>query len=223
MRGMLFSQMEPPVELEAEFHDWYETEHVPARLAIPGFELATRYRAVEGGPKYLATYELGEIDALDSTEYRSLKDHPSRRTRLMLGAVDGFTRFTCAQISDTGPSRNLHCYLSVVAFVVPLAEESALDAWYEEEHVPLLLEAEDWLRVRRYRVLNGEGGRWTHLALHELASLTVLDSPQRARARRGPRRDALTTRPWFSGSGRWLYEVLSRASASDLPATQGRE
>jgi hypothetical protein len=77
----------------------------------------------------------------------------------------------------------------------------------------MLLEAKDWLRVRRYRVVDGEGGPWTHLALHELASTEVMNSPERAKARRGPLRDQLASRPWFGESGRWLYRQLSAVTA----------
>jgi hypothetical protein len=125
----------------------------------------------------------------------------------MLGVVRGFTRYTCEQVSDTGAAV-LGNALSVVAFAVPPEEAAEFDAWYEQEHVPLLLAAPDWLRVRRYRVLDGEGGPWTHIAVHELNGLAVLDSPERARARVGPRRDALAARPWFAASGRWIYQQL---------------
>src|SRR5690348_13881925 len=76
----------------------------------------------------------------------------------------------------------------------------------------MLLEADDWLRVRRYRVPGGAGGPWTHLALHELASV-VMDSPERARARKGPLRDAPAGHDWFASPGRWLYERISAVTA----------
>jgi hypothetical protein len=67
-------------------------------------------------------------------------------------------------------------------------------------------------------VLDGAGGPWTHLALHELASAEVMDSPERARARRGPRRDALAGHDWFGRSGRWLYERISAVTAAEASA-----
>lgn len=209
--GMLFSQMEPPAELTEQFHTWYETDHIPARTALDGFRGARRFRALDGEPEYLAVYELHSLAALETEEYRQVKAHPSELTRDMLGKVNGFTRFTCEQLSDSG-ERTHGPYLSVTAFAVPEADTREFNDWYELEHEPMLLEAADWLRVRRYRVLEGEGGPWTHLALHELASLAVMDSPERARARKGPRRDTLAGRPWFSASGRWLYEEISRTT-----------
>jgi hypothetical protein len=215
--AILFSQMEPPAELTEEFHRWYETDHIPARMALPGFLGARRYHALDGDPAYLAVYELDDLDALATEGYQQLKAAPSALTDRMLSLVNGFTRFTCEQISDVGQPV-YGPYLSVVAFAVPDEFTDAFDEWYSGEHVPMLLEAADWLRVRRYRVLNGEGGPWTHLALHELASVEVMDSPERARARKGPLRDALAGHDWFASSGRWLYERISAVTAAE-PAT----
>ncbi|MGP4110596.1 hypothetical protein ACTWP5_06730 [Streptomyces sp. 4N509B] len=204
MQGMLFSQMEPPPGREEEFHAWYDEEHIPARLAISGFAAASRYEVVDGSPRWLAVYELSDMAALATPEYRTLKTDPSDRTRDMLSSVTGFTRFTCTLVSDSGPAGD-HTHLAVVAFAVPEEDEERFDDWYETEHSPLLLRAADWLRVRRYRVVDGDGGPWTHFAVHELASAEVMDSPERAAARRGPKRAPLAEKEWFGDSGRWLY------------------
>ncbi|MGH3438926.1 MAG: hypothetical protein ACRDRN_20960 [Sciscionella sp.] len=208
-RGMLFSQMEPPRGWEADFNDWYETEHIPARMALDGFECATRYRAVRGTPAYLAVYELSDLAVLSSEVYRRIKEQPSERTERMLSNVHGFTRFTCELVADRGSDARGR-YLSAVAFEVPEPDRASFDDWYESEHVPALLRADDWLRVRRLFVRSGSGAPWSHIALHELASLEVMDSPERAAARVGPKRDALAGRAWFERSGRWLYEAVSR-------------
>ena len=205
---MLFSQMNPPRGRAEEFEAWYRDVHVPSRLAVPGFQRATRYRALEGGPAHLAVYEL-DMEALERPEYRELKQRPEPLTGEMLAEVTGFTRYTCELVADSG-RRVDHNFLSVVAFEVPEDEVDEFDEWYETEHAPLLLEAEDWLRVARYRRIDGEGGPWNRFALHELRSLESMDSPQRRRAREAPLRAAMAERPWFGSSGRWIYEVIAR-------------
>ena len=205
---MLFSQMNPPRGRAEEFEAWYRDVHVPSRLAVPGFQRATRYRALEGGPAHLAVYEL-DMEALERPEYRELKQRPEPLTGEMLAEVTGFTRYTCELVADSG-RRVDHNFLSVVAFEVPEDEVDEFDEWYETEHAPLLLEAEDWLRVARYRRSDGEGGPWNRFALHELRSLEAMDSPQRRRAREAPLRAAMAERPWFGSSGRWIYEVIAR-------------
>jgi hypothetical protein len=213
MPGILFSQMTPPPGQEAEFHDWYETEHIPVRLAIPGFLRASRYRSVEEPTHFLAVYELADLAVLDTPEYQRVKQEPSERTRAMLSSVSGFTRFTCAELSVRGATDRGADYLSVVAFDVPEPEVPEFDDWYATEHETLLLGAPDWRAIRRYGVVSGDGGDWNRLALHELASLDVMDSPERAAARSAPMRNALAAREWFEQSGRWLYERISVFSA----------
>jgi hypothetical protein len=220
VKGLLFSQMEPPPGWEEDFHDWYETEHIPARMALPGFSGAVRYESVDGTPRWLACYFLDDLGVLDTPDYRRLKTDPGERTARMLGAVSGFTRYTCAQLSDTGPVEQRAGVLSVVAFSVPEEDRHDFEAWYAEEHVPLLMQADGWLRVRRYRVRPGhDGPSWTHLALHELRDAGVMDAPERERARTTEWRGRLARRPWFDRSGRWLYRPIHHAvsALADLP------
>lgn len=220
MKGLLFSQMQPPPTWEEDFRDWYESEHIPARMALPGFASAVRYRAVEGSPDYLACYFIDDLDVLSTPVYQQLKSAPSERTARMLGAVTGFTRYTCAEISDTGDVGRKPGLVMVVAFAVPESDAADFDDWYEHEHVPLLMQADGWLRVRRYRTRPGsDGPPWTHLALHELRDATALDAPERGQARTTPWRDRLAARPWFGDSGRWLYRPIHSAVAA-APAVQ---
>ncbi len=214
MKGLLFSQMQPPDGQEADFHDWYETEHIPARMVLPGFASATRYRTEEGSPDYLACYVLDDLAGLTTPEYQRLKQSPSERTARMLGSVSSFTRYTCTQISDTGETGAPSAMTMVVAFAVPDGEAAEFDDWYEQEHVPLLMQADGWQRVHRYRTQpGGDGPPWTHLALHELVDRSSLDAPERVQARTTAWRDQLATRPWFDGSGRWLYRPIHHAVA----------
>lgn len=214
--GLLFSQMEPPPGWEADFHDWYEQEHIPARMAIPGFAEAIRYEQ-DGDPetaRYLACYFLDDMGALETDVYRRLKSDPGERTARMLGNVRGFTRYIADQHSDTGPAGEATGALFVVAFPVPEADRAEFDAWYEEEHVPLLMGVPGWLRVRRYVVRPGfDGPPWTHFALHELRGPEVLDAPERAAARDTPWRAELSQRDWFR-SGRWTYRPIHHATAT---------
>jgi hypothetical protein len=213
---ILFSQMSPPEGEREAFERWYDEDHIAARMSIPGFTRARRYwetsQLGEPADNHLAVYEL-DSQTVETEPYRRLKADPGARTEDFLARVTGFTRFTADKISDAGTGGAIGRYLSVVAFAVPEEHEAQFDAWYTGEHVPLLLEADDWLRVHRYRVVSGEGGPWTHLALHELGSLEVMDSPERARARSGPARDALADLPWFAGSGRWLYQLRTSHQA----------
>src|ERR1700704_795503 len=70
-KGFLLVTMEPPPMLEEEFNDWYDTEHVPARLGIAGFESGRRFVCLSGWPKYLSLYDLSTIGVLESAAYKA--------------------------------------------------------------------------------------------------------------------------------------------------------
>ena len=68
---------------DEEFNAWYDTEHLPDLLRMPGFLDAARYVAVKGGPKYLAAYELESADAFKSPEFQKYRANPSPWSRRM--------------------------------------------------------------------------------------------------------------------------------------------
>src|SRR5215831_16486599 len=89
---VLFSEMSPDVSYEAEFNDWYDREHIPLRMRVPGFRSAQRYVA-SGTRHYLAIYEMDSASVLQTPPYQEVKNNPSERTRWMLRTVRGFTRY----------------------------------------------------------------------------------------------------------------------------------
>jgi hypothetical protein len=61
---------------DAEFNDWYNTDHLPALTSVPGVYGARRYRATVGSPTYLAVYELANADVPKSDTWRKAADSP---------------------------------------------------------------------------------------------------------------------------------------------------
>ena len=91
--GFLLVTMEPPPALEEEFKAWYDTEHVPERLGVPGFETATRYVCTAGWPRYLAFYDLASPEVIESPGYRAISgERFSPWTKRFLARVSGFYR-----------------------------------------------------------------------------------------------------------------------------------
>ena len=80
-RGLLMVYVDVPAPLEDEFNRWYNEEHIPERLAIPGVLNAARYAAVRGGPQYLACYELEEPEAYFSALWQQRLAHPTPWTQ----------------------------------------------------------------------------------------------------------------------------------------------
>jgi hypothetical protein len=73
-QGLLLFMTDIDPALEDEFNRWYEEEHLPERQTMPGFLSARRFRAVEGGPKYLALYDLESPAVLQSAPYLRISD-----------------------------------------------------------------------------------------------------------------------------------------------------
>lgn len=100
-RGLLLTMTEPPAAMEEEFNAWYDSEHLPERLAIPGFRSARRWvaAAAPGEGKYLATYELDSPQVLETPEYLAhVGDRFTPWTRRCLGKALVFRRWACEQL-----------------------------------------------------------------------------------------------------------------------------
>ena len=153
-RGLLLTLTEPPPAMEEEFNAWYDSEHLPERLAIPGFRSAQRWVAdvPAGQGKYLATYELDSGAVLASPAYLARFEGATPWTRRCLGKAVVFRRWACEQThpgnADPHP---LARALRLVASDTPLPD--------------LALPAA--LQVRRF---TASAGTPRHIVLAELAS-----------------------------------------------------
>jgi hypothetical protein len=214
-RAVLFSEMTPDPQWEAEFNDWYDHEHIPARMAAPGFTGAQRYHSVEG-PAYLAIYDMESAQALATPEYQVIKGNPSERSRRMLNGVHDFTRYIGEEVGSWpgGNAGNAAAagapFVYAVFFTVPAGRADEFDRWYEEDHIPALLTCPDWLAVRRFRIVSGEPQPFTHLALHYLATPDALESKAREVARNSPWRARLASESWFQGHYRIFRQQGAR-------------
>ncbi|MEE8109405.1 MAG: hypothetical protein V3T44_00090, partial [bacterium] len=75
----------------------------------------------------------------------------------------------------------------------------------EDEHTDMLLEADGWWRCVRLKVVSGEPEPWTDIALHELASLDPLESPERLDSRKTPWSQRIRQQPWFQAGSMVVY------------------
>lgn len=215
--AVLFSEMIPQPDWEDKFNEWYDSEHIPIRMEIPGFRRARRYRELDS-LKYLAVYEMDHAEIMKSDEYKKVKENPGELTQWMLKSVGGFTRYIGEIISEQINERiNNDPYdasiLYPVMFQVPQEREQEFNDWYVEDHVPTLLKNPDWLACRRYRIINGDPENWTHLALHYLANKEVLDCDERKEARNSPWREKLAQEEWFKGQY-MLFKLIKKFNAT---------
>ena len=187
--GLFYVYTEPGSVDEAEFHDWYDHEHGPARLTVPGFRGARRYRALDDQkPTWLALYDLDSPEVIDSPAYKALGAQASDRDKSVAAGLAALDRRVYEQISTDGPGPGP--VIVARAMSVPASAEEDMAAWYAEEHIPMLLKVPGWRRIRTFRLrqsLDGPGPDF--LALHELAGLEVLEEPGYRVAASTPWRD----------------------------------
>jgi hypothetical protein len=70
--GLLLNAMNIAPELEAEFNEWYDKEHIPALAAVPGVLGARRFRGT-GNRKYVALYHLTTPAVVESAEWKQAR------------------------------------------------------------------------------------------------------------------------------------------------------
>ena len=210
MRGLLFSQMSPPPELDAEFHDWYDNEHIPVRLALPGFGSAARYRAVGEATEYLVCYFIDDLAVLKTEAYDEIKRSPGARTARMLDAVSGFTRFTCELVAEAG-STAAGDLLVVHAVDVAPGQGPEFETRYADAAAQLFATGA-YERMQLYRSFGDNvGGPFTHLALYEIGE------DHDASTEAGERLAASVTIPSaVLGQAWWVYRAFHRAGPSAL-------
>ena len=77
---ILVVMMDVDPEHEDEFNEWYNDEHLPERLEIPGYVSARRFKLEEGEGvlKYLCIWELEDGSPLQSEQYKAQRERPSQ-------------------------------------------------------------------------------------------------------------------------------------------------
>ena len=82
-------------EVRAEFEDWHSHEHMPERLAIPGFLRGTRSVAASGDAFFIL-YELDTIATLTGPAYLERLNNPTPWSRRMMPHHRNMVRSLCA-------------------------------------------------------------------------------------------------------------------------------
>lgn len=89
-------------EAEEDFVAWHMREHIPERVAVPGFLRGRRYVAERGAPKYFNFYETEAQDTLASPAYLERLNAPSEWTRRVVARFRDTSRTICAVADSRG-------------------------------------------------------------------------------------------------------------------------
>jgi hypothetical protein len=87
-------------EMRAEWEHWHSSEHMPERLAIPGFLRGTRWIGSEGS--YFVLYETASLDTITSGPYLERLNNPTPWSRKMMPHHRNMVRSLCAVRASWG-------------------------------------------------------------------------------------------------------------------------
>ena len=82
-------------DMKAEFEDWHSHEHMPERLAIPGFLRGSRWIAASGEPSYFVLYEVTSLATLTTGPYMERLNDPTPWSRKMMPQHRDMVRSLC--------------------------------------------------------------------------------------------------------------------------------
>lgn len=90
---------------EDDYNAWHSLEHMPERLAVPGFRRGRRAVAVDGAPadrKYFMMYEVDAPAVLVSAPYLARLNDPTAWTRRILAQYVAPCRTVCRVVASEG-------------------------------------------------------------------------------------------------------------------------
>ena len=88
---------------EVEYDRWHTIEHVPERVAVPGFLGGRRYvDRTRERHRYFTLYELESLAALDTDEYRDLVANPTPWSASMRPDFANFVRVPASVVASDG-------------------------------------------------------------------------------------------------------------------------
>lgn len=188
------------------FDVWHQNHYIPSVLATGQMLNVQCY-----GSPLRATYVAVFESNADASALHDKLPQPVHES--IIGSERHVATFVNRQQApNTGDPFLDAPILYPVLFSVPPEGEKDFDAWYDEEHLGILLKSPHWPMCRRFKIHQPVADSWTHIALHYLRDLRALESPERDEARATPWRARLAQHAWFKGDYRVLHKFGTRRS-----------
>lgn len=209
-KASMIVTLKPKAIGQDEIDDWYDLEHIPQRVALPGFVATERWTLIEGGPLSLTVYDVTSLDVITSAPYLAITgDHMTPWTRRIFPRTERNRYEAVLTLDQRKPGRDDAEGLLVIGMNVEPAMEAEFNRWYVEEHVPNLFALPGVLGARRYE--SRTGGQ-KHIAMYHLAQPEVQASAEWKKAIDTPW--ASTVRPHTRDRARFVCRRYHRATAS---------
>ena len=159
--GLLMVWVDVPEDKEHEFNHWYNEEHLPELLAVPGVLSAARYEAVSSGPKHLACYELESSAVMDTDAF---KNRPTTEWAQRVGprAIattlinNVYEMVYPAALTPAIAQSGMAEALQIGRMDISPENEEEWNRWYSGVYVPNYEKVPGCIRGRRWRAVRGE-------------------------------------------------------------------
>jgi hypothetical protein len=90
------------------FYEWHDKEHVPERLAIPGFRRGRRFAKRSHSPEWFTMYEADDLSVVTSPDYLARLNAPTPATQRTLQYFRNTSRAVCRVVHSVGASTGGH-------------------------------------------------------------------------------------------------------------------
>ncbi|WP_321800681.1 DUF4286 family protein [Caballeronia sp. J97] len=117
-----------------QFYEWHDKEHIPERLAIPGFRRGRRYRKAGHSPEWLTLYEADDPDVMVSPAYMARLNAPTPATTKTLTHFRNTSRAVCRPVCSVGESTG--GYVLAIRIDRAAAPETTPEAYVREVAFP---------------------------------------------------------------------------------------
>ena len=91
-----------------QFYEWHDKEHIPERMAIPGFRRGRRYIRPNHSPEWFTMYEADDIAVVTSPAYLERLNAPTPATQRTLTYFRNTSRAVCRVACSLGSSSGGH-------------------------------------------------------------------------------------------------------------------
>jgi hypothetical protein len=121
-----------------EFIHWHTREHIPERVAVPGFLRGRRYVALAGSPRYFTLYETESLDTLAGGAYVARLNDPTPWTRRSLPLFRNTKRTACRITLSLGIG--VGGAVATLDFGPGTGRDQELHAWVTSTTLPAISE-----------------------------------------------------------------------------------
>ena len=118
-------------EMRDEIEDWHTHEHMPERVAIPGFLRGTRWIALGGELSFFILYEVARASVLTGADYMARLNDPTPWSRKMMPHHLNMTRSLCRVHASSGGL--IGRALTTLRFSPPRRGGRSVSAWLAKE------------------------------------------------------------------------------------------